>query len=110
MATMKILALEKEISGATAETFQRYAKAEAAKAWELHQGGSIRELYFRADQHTVVLVMECASVEEAQGILATLPFVREELIQFDLIPLTAYTGFARLFNAEKSAGDTEIIV
>ena len=95
---MKILALEHELPGATAENFQRQAEAEARKAWELHQAGVIRELYFRADRNEAVLVLECASSVEAQGILAELPFVRERLIAFELIPLKAYPGFERLFS------------
>ncbi len=94
---MKILALEHENPGVDPEQFQRYAKAEALKAWELHQSGVIRELYFRLDQPTAVLALECPSVDEASAILSTLPFVREGLITFELIPLTAYPGFARLF-------------
>ena len=99
---MKILALEKELPGAPPEAFQRYAKAEARAAWELHQAGAIRELYFRADRHEAVLVLECDSTEAAERVLASLPFVREGLITFELIPLVAYPGFARLF-AEDSA-------
>jgi hypothetical protein len=44
-----------------------------------------------------VLVLECASVEEARDALDTLPLVKTGLIAFDLIPLRAYPGFARLF-------------
>lgn len=94
---MKILALERELPGATSEGFQRHAKEEARQAWELHQAGLIRELYFRADQQTAVLVLECASVDDATSILARLPYVRKGLIAFDLIPLKAYSGFLRLF-------------
>jgi hypothetical protein len=97
---MKILALERELPGATPEQFQRYAKAEARTAWELHQSGAIRELYFRADRSEAVLVLECASIADAQAVLAGLPFVREGLITFELIPLRAYPGFARLFGEE----------
>ncbi len=97
---MKILAFEHELPGATRDQFQQYAKEEARQVWELYQTGSIRELYFRADQHTAVMVLECASIDEAEARLAELPFVREGLIRFELIPLTAYTGFARLFNGE----------
>jgi hypothetical protein len=102
---MKILALENELPGATPEQFQRYAKAEAHKVWELHQAGAIRELYFRADRTAAVLVLECTSITEAQVFLAELPFVREGLITFELIPLRAYPGFARLF--EKIVGENE---
>ncbi len=94
---MKILALETEMHGATDDRFAPHLAAEARRAWELHQSGVIRELYFREDADAAVLVLECASVEEARRALATLPLVREGLIGFDLIPLRAYPGFARLF-------------
>jgi hypothetical protein len=94
---MKIIALEQEQPGALVENFQRYALEEARKAWELHQIGIIRELYFRSDRDEAVLVLECASIEEAQRNLSELPFVQEGLITFELIPLKAYPGFERLF-------------
>lgn len=94
---MKILALEHELPNATAEQFQQYAKDEARKVWELHQAGTIRELYFRADKHDVVLMLECESVIEANKILASLPFIQANLITFEIIPLKAYSGFERLF-------------
>ena len=99
---MKILALEHELPGATPGAYQRHALDEARVAWKLHQSGLIRELYFRADQQSAVLVLECASTDEAAGILARLPFVREGLIAFELIPLKAYPGFARLFEQARS--------
>jgi hypothetical protein len=94
---MKILAIEHELPGATAEGFQRYAKEEAWQAWKLHQAGLIRELYFRSDRNESVLVLECESAEVAQRMLWELPFIREGLIAFELIPLKAYPGFERLF-------------
>jgi hypothetical protein len=94
---MKIIALEHELTGAAAEKFQQYEVQEASKAWDLHLAGIIRELYFRADRNEAVLVLECESVEEAQRILFELPFVREGLIDFEIIPLKAYPGFERLF-------------
>jgi hypothetical protein len=97
---MKFLALEHEQTGATPAQFQRVAREEALKIWDLNQAGLIRELYFRADQHTAVLVLECASTDEAAAILAGLPMVRAGLITFELIPLEAYSGFARLFSSE----------
>jgi hypothetical protein len=97
---MKILAFEHENPGASTEQFQSYAQEEARQVWELYQAGIIREPYFRADRRTAVLVLECESTEEAEAALADLPYVREGLINFELIPLTAYSGFARLFNNE----------
>jgi len=96
---MKILALEMDVPGVTAAQFTpQRLKAEAARAWELHQAGVIRELYFRQDRHSAVLVLECQDVREAETVLASLPLVEEGLIKFDVIPLMAYPGFARLFD------------
>ena len=94
---MRILALERELPGAPADDFKRLSKVEAAKAWELYQAGVIRELYFRQDRPEAVLILECANAEEAEAVLATLPFVQAGLIAFDIIPLAPYPGFARLF-------------
>ncbi len=94
---MKILAIEKEIPEITEGEFKLHLKAEAAKAWELYQTGVFRELYFRRDQSSAVLLLECTDVEEAQDILNILPLVKEGLITFDVIPLKPYPGFSRLF-------------
>lgn len=95
---MKILALEREVPGVTDEPFTSEILAEEARAaWELYQAGILRELYFRADRQEAVLVLESPSVEEARRRLTGLPLVRAGLIDFDLVPLAPYPGFARLF-------------
>ncbi len=95
---MKLLALERDIPDIDSAQFTTaLLESEALHVWELHQSGVIRELYFRADAHLAVLVLECADVIEAEAVLARLPLVAAGLIAFDVIPLTAYPGFARLF-------------
>jgi muconolactone delta-isomerase len=94
---MKILAIERELWRTVGADCEPYLVAEAARAWELYQDGVIRELYFRADRHEAVLVLECADVEQARQALDTLPLVQNRLIDFELIPLQPYPGFARLF-------------
>jgi muconolactone delta-isomerase len=94
---MKILALERELPGATPERFEPLLKDEARCVWRLQQSGVVREIYFHAEQHTAILVLECANTEEAHQLLADLPMVTAGLIDFDLIPLVPYDGFARLF-------------
>jgi hypothetical protein len=98
MATMKILAIENEAEGVTAEDFRPYLKAEAMRAWELYQAGVFREINFtKGDDPVAVIMMECGSVEEARQALDTLPLVKAGLISFELMPLVPYPGFARLF-------------
>jgi muconolactone delta-isomerase len=98
---MKILAIEHDPPGITDDRFTtELLQAEAHRAWELQQTGVIREMYFRADRDEAVLVLECADVDDARSILETLPLVRERLIGFEVIPLKAYPGFARLFSVD----------
>lgn len=94
---MKILAMEIETMNTKPEQYGPHLKAEARRVWELYQGGTIRELYFRADRSEAVLMLECADVKEARQILESLPLVQAGLITFDVIPLIPYPGFARLF-------------
>jgi muconolactone delta-isomerase len=93
---MRILALERELSSAAACT-PELLRAEARAVWNLQQQGIVREVYFRADRHEAVLMLECADIAEAQAHLAALPLVQAGLITFDVIPLVPYDGFARLF-------------
>jgi hypothetical protein len=93
---MKILAIEKEILGVFDTDYQSYLEAEARKAWELQQEGLIRELYF-TDDHCAVLVLEARDKVHAREIVDQLPLVQQKLIDFELMALTAYPGFARLF-------------
>jgi len=101
---MKILAIEQDLPGKSDEDFRPHRNAEAARAWELYQAGTIRELYFRPDVHCAVLMLECTDVEEAQRILNTLPLVKAGLITFDVIPLIPYPGFSRLFAENTNRG------
>ena len=98
---MKILAIEKDVEGVSPEDFKPHLKAEAQKVWELQQENIIREIYFRQDEPSAVLILECNNVKEAKEILDTLPLVKENLIEFEIIPLIPYPGFARLFTFTK---------
>ena len=95
---MKFLAIEKQIPGVAPDRFLPLLKHEAATVWDLYQSGLVRELYYRADRSEAVLVLECGSLEQAQQALSSLPLVRESLIEFEIIPLIPYPGFARLFS------------
>lgn len=94
---MKIIAIEKELSDSTPELFKEFSEHEALEAWNLYQDGFIREMYFRADKSSAILILESSNLVEANEILQRLPFVKRGLITFDLIPLKPYPGFSRLF-------------
>ena len=94
---MKILAIEADLPDVDTVAMLPLLKAEATRVWDLVQAGVVREIYFRADRPSAVLILECANVEEAEQLLATLPLVQAGLIAFEIIPLAPYPGFARLF-------------
>jgi muconolactone delta-isomerase len=94
---MRILAIEKASADIREDQYLPFLKAEAARAWELYQAGIFRELYFRSDRREAVLLLECCTLEEAESALASLPLVEAGLISFEVIPLTPYPGFSRLF-------------
>lgn len=94
---MQFIALEVEMPTASPEDFEPHLKAEAQHVWELQQRGLIRGAYFRSDQHTAVLMLECANLAEAQQLTGGFPLVQRGLIRFDIIPLAPYSGFSRLF-------------
>jgi len=93
---MKILAIERELPNITDSDYQPFLEAEARKAWELQQEGLIREMYF-TDEHCAVLILEARDKAHARKIVDQLPLVQQKLIDFDLMALSAYSGFARLF-------------
>lgn len=94
---MKILALEAENPEPPQKEMQPYLIEEAQTAWRLMQTGIIRDIYFRADDHTAVIMMETQDIDEAVEKLDELPLVREGFIRFDVMQLDPYDGFARLF-------------
>jgi hypothetical protein len=99
---MKIIALEKDIPGKSAGQYSQYLKAEAAKVWELYQHGLVREVYYRQDRSSAVLVLECMGLGEARAALNELPLVQAGLTDFELIALKPYPGFARLFTTSET--------
>jgi len=94
---MKILAIENEIAGKRKEEFLPHLNSEASEVWRLYQDDVLREIYFDNENKRAVLILECKDVKEAKERLSELPLVKEKLIQFDIIPLSPYPGYSRLF-------------
>ncbi len=98
---MKILAIEKELKNGIGVDIKPLLKDEARKAWELYSSGVFREIYFTQGKPIAVIILECDSVDEAKKALGSLPLVKGGYIDFDIMPLTPYPGFSRLFAEEK---------
>jgi hypothetical protein len=95
---MKILAIAKVDPHTTPEKIRPHLEAEVRHAWKLNREGTVREMYSCQDRRLgVVFVLECGGADEARTILADLPFVREKLIDFEIIPLGPFSYFEMLF-------------
>lgn len=93
-----ILAIEQETRDAAPSDFTASLLDQEARAvWQYQQDGFIRQIFFRDDQDAAILIVEAASVEQAEARLRKLPLVDSGLVSFELIALKAYPGFARLF-------------
>lgn len=97
---MKVLALGRDTVPADDPRFAEVRPAEARRAWDLYQQEILREIYFRADRPNGVLVLEVPDLAAARAVIDSLPLVAAGLIDFDLIALKPYPGFARLFRDE----------
>lgn len=105
--TLKILVMPKPREDVPREALLPHADAEIRAVWDLYAQGICREFYVRlAEPGRVVLMFECETVEAAQEALATLPFARLHLIDFEVIPLAPFVGLTRLFQAETPARAT----
>lgn len=95
---MKILAIAKVDPRTTPEKLRPNLEAEVRCAWKLYQEGAVREMYSRQDRPMgVVFILESSTVDDARKLVDELPFVRDQLIDFDLIPLGPFSHFELLF-------------
>jgi muconolactone delta-isomerase len=100
---MRILAIEREIPLPARPDLREILREEAAGVWALQKRGFIRDIWFTAADRHAIVMLECADVDEARQLLATLPLVRTGLIEFTLHELRSYDGFERLFGPATSA-------
>ena len=94
---MKILALEKEIEGAEWNDTEDLLEWEARHVFQLYLSDSLREIYFTEDR-TAVLILETKDKEAARKLLGALPLVKSGKIEFEIMELRPYTGYARIIN------------
>ena len=67
--------------------------AEALRLRELYAEGVVRSAWSREDVLGACLLLEAASLEEAQAKLGTLPLVALGMLEAQIIPLRGYRGF-----------------
>jgi hypothetical protein len=84
---VKIIAYDRFKPGVTLDTLRPYLRGEVSNVWRLWKAGIVRENYARADMPGVVIVLECADVEEARRHIADFPLTKADLIEWEFIAL-----------------------
>jgi hypothetical protein len=102
---VKVIAYDKFRPGVTLDSLRPYLRDEVSNVWRLWKAGIVRENYARADMPGVVIVFECASVDEARRYIADFPLTRAGLIEWDFIALDAPLPLEFLFDSSVDVGE-----
>jgi hypothetical protein len=78
----------------TDEQIAAYLEPEAERVRDLYTQGVFRAVFSRGDVKGAVVELECASLEEANRVMETMPFAQQGMIDIQIIPLLPYRGFA----------------
>jgi hypothetical protein len=94
---MQVLVITRDAPGASWEGKEQLLRDEALHVWRLQQQNIVRNIWFTGPARDAVILMECDGVGSAKGILDDFPLVREGMIVYTVVALTAYDGYERLF-------------
>ena len=92
---MQFLALmRRRTESFSAEEFDRYLEDEAQAVRAMYVDGAVRAIWSRSDVLGAVLLLEAASLDEAEKLLASLPLAQRGMLDREkLVPLRGYRGF-----------------
>src|SRR6201995_1663900 len=97
---MKIIAFDNFKAGVTLDDLRPHLRNEVSNVWRLWKAGIVRENYARADVPGVVIVFECASVDEARRYVEDFPLSRAGFLDWQFIALDAPLPLEFLFDAK----------
>jgi hypothetical protein len=97
---MRIIAFDRFKPGVTMKTIEPYLPEEVSNVWRLWKAGIVRENYARADEPGVIIVFECASVEECKRYTDDFPLTKAGLIEWEFIPVQVPLPIETLFRAD----------
>ncbi|HEY9771729.1 MAG TPA: hypothetical protein V6C71_25075 [Coleofasciculaceae cyanobacterium] len=75
-----------------------YVKPEAEKVWKYYAANVVRSIHYIADMSGAVLILEAENLSTAEEIVAELPMAKNDILDFEILPLTPYTGLEALFS------------
>jgi|SRR5689334_6999788 len=87
MKTTEVIAILTARQGVTRERIMTGMPAEIRATVKLYLDGKVRQWYSKGDGKGVVLVLDAKTVEEAHGIVDSLPLAEENLMDHEYIPV-----------------------
>ena len=97
---MRIITYDRFKPGVTLATIEPYLPEEVANVWRLWKAGVVRENYARADEPGVVIVFECADLEQCKRYTDAFPLTKAGFIEWFHIPLQAPLPLESLFRPD----------
>lgn len=88
--TTEVLVIQTAKQGITAQQIQQIVAvmpAEVRATVKLYFDGKIRQWYSRGDGRGVVVLVEAKTEDEARAIVETLPLAKEQLMDYEYIPV-----------------------
>jgi len=95
---MKIMAIASPTKPLTPEILQKHLPTEVPATLKLYLDGIIEQFWFR-EKNGPIFLMNVDTPEKAQAILAKLPFVADNIMTYELLPVGPLMPLGRLIPA-----------
>ena len=93
---MKTLVIATRRPDAPAEAFERLGQLEVQAVWRGIAAGTVRAVHGLVDGPGAALELETVTAAEARAYIDTLPFVVENLLDVQMVPLKPFPPFVAL--------------
>ena len=85
--TTEVLVIQTAKQGVTPQQVMAVIPAEIRATVKLYLDGKIRQWYSRGDGKGIVFLVEAQTEDEARAIMETLPLAKEQLMDYEYVPV-----------------------
>ena len=85
--TTEVMVIMTAKQGATRQQIMNVMPAEIRATVKLYLDGKIRQWYSRGDGQGVIFLIDARTVEEARAVMESLPLSKENLMDYEYIPI-----------------------
>jgi hypothetical protein len=85
--TTEVMVIQTAKQGVTAQQIMAVIPTEVRATVKLYLDGKIRQWYSRGDGKGIIFLVEVKTQDEARALMETLPLAKEQLMDYDYIPV-----------------------